>query len=66
ARLLGEGFWKGGDRGVIDGFIINGSTKVISLVAAMSRKVQSGYVYHYAFSMLVGIIVLISFFVLVR
>ncbi|MDO5667830.1 MAG: NADH-quinone oxidoreductase subunit L [Alcaligenaceae bacterium] len=65
-RALGTGFWKGGDKGVIDGFIINGSTKVVGLLAAMTRKFQSGYVYHYAFSMLVGIIVLISFFVLVR
>ncbi|WP_432785234.1 NADH-quinone oxidoreductase subunit L [Oligella sp. MSHR50489EDL] len=66
ARVLGQGFWKGGDKGVIDGFIINGSAKVVGLIASVSRKLQSGYVYHYAFSMLVGIIVLISFFVLVR
>lgn len=66
ARALGKGFWKGGDKGVIDGFIIGGSTKVIAFVATLSRKLQTGYVYHYAFSMLVGVIVLISFFVLVR
>ncbi|WP_311515099.1 NADH-quinone oxidoreductase subunit L [Oligella urethralis] len=66
ARALGQGFWKGGDKGVIDGFIINGSTKAVALIASLSRKLQSGYVYHYAFSMLVGIIVLISFFVVVR
>ena len=66
ARVIGKGFWKGGDRGVIDGFIIGGSTKLIAGIAAISRKLQSGYVYHYAASMLVGVIVLISFFVLVR
>ncbi|NLJ52247.1 MAG: NADH-quinone oxidoreductase subunit L, partial [Alcaligenaceae bacterium] len=66
ARVLGKGFWKGGDKGVIDGFIIGGSTKLVAGLAAIGRKLQTGYVYHYAASMLVGVIVLISFFVLVR
>lgn len=66
ARVIGKGFWKGGDKGIIDGFIISGSTKAVGFLAAVSRKFQSGFVYHYAFSMLVGVIVLISFFVLVR
>ena len=66
ARVIGKGFWKGGDKGVIDGFIIGGSTKLVAGIAAISRKLQTGYVYHYAASMLVGVIVLISFFVLVR
>ena len=66
ARVIGKGFWKGGDKGVIDGFIIGGSTKLVAGIAAISRKLQTGYVYHYAASMLIGVIVLISFFVLVR
>lgn len=66
ARVIGKGFWKGGDKGVIDGFVIGGSTKLVAGIAAISRKLQTGYVYHYAASMLVGVIVLISFFVLVR
>ncbi len=66
ARVIGKGFWKGGDKGVIDGFIIGGSTKLVAFFAVISRKLQTGYVYHYAASMLIGVIVLISFFVLVR
>ncbi len=66
ARVIGKGFWKGGDKGVIDGFIIGGSTKLVAFCAVIARKLQTGYVYHYAASMLVGVIVLISFFVLVR
>ena len=66
ARVIGKGLWKGGYKGLIDGFIIGGSTKLVGLFAAVSRKLQTGYVYHYAASMLVGVIVLISFFVLVR
>ncbi|HUH60178.1 MAG TPA: NADH-quinone oxidoreductase subunit L [Candidimonas sp.] len=63
-RLLGHGFWKGGDRGLIDGILINGSARVVGWVAAASRHLQSGYIYHYAFAMIIGIMALLTFFVL--
>nr|WP_202411721.1 NADH-quinone oxidoreductase subunit L [Paracandidimonas lactea] len=64
ARMLGTGFWHAGDRGLIDGLIVNGSARLVGWVAAVSRHLQSGYIYHYAFAMIVGIMALISFFVL--
>jgi NADH-quinone oxidoreductase subunit L len=56
---LGQVAWKRGDRGLIDGAIVNGSAWVIDRVAAVSRHVQSGYLYHYAFAMIVGLIALL-------
>ncbi|MCC2595092.1 NADH-quinone oxidoreductase subunit L [Pusillimonas sp. MFBS29] len=64
ARCLGHGFWKVGDRGLIDGVLVNGSARVVGWVAAISRHLQSGYIYHYAFAMIIGIMALLSFFVL--
>ncbi|MGO3713624.1 NADH-quinone oxidoreductase subunit L [Alcaligenes aquatilis] len=63
-RCLGTGLWKGADRGLIDGLVVNGSARVVGWVAAISRHIQSGYVYHYAFAMILGILALLSFFVL--
>lgn len=62
-RALGTGLWKGGDQGLIDGAIVNGSWKIIGRVAGVVRWVQSGYIYHYAFAMLLGVFVLMSYFV---
>ncbi|RTZ42440.1 NADH-quinone oxidoreductase subunit L [Candidimonas sp. SYP-B2681] len=63
-RGLGRGLWLGGDRGLIDGFMIHGSARVVGWLAAVSRHLQSGYIYHYAFSMIIGIMALLTFFVL--
>lgn len=63
ARLLGTGLWKGGDQGLIDGAMVNGSWKVVGRVSSVVRWVQSGYIYHYAFAMLLGIFILMTYFV---
>jgi NADH-quinone oxidoreductase subunit L len=63
ARLLGMGLWKGGDEAVIDGAVVNGSWKLVNRVAGVVRRVQSGYLYHYALAMIVGILVLMTYFV---
>jgi NADH-quinone oxidoreductase subunit L len=60
ARALGTGLWKGGDVGVIDGVFVNGSARVIGWVASVIRHFQSGYIYHYAFTMIIGILVLLT------
>jgi len=60
ARVLGTGLWKRGDQGLIDGLIVNGSTRVIAWFSANVRQVQSGYLYHYAFAMIIGLIALIG------
>ena len=62
-RMLGTGLWKGGDRAVIDGLVVNGSWKVVGWVAGAVRRLQSGYLYHYALVMILGIFVLMTYFV---
>ncbi|WP_287931359.1 NADH-quinone oxidoreductase subunit L [Achromobacter sp.] len=64
-RCLGRGLWQTGDRGIIDGFLINGSARVVGWVSAISRHLQSGFIYHYAFAMIIGIMALVTFFVLI-
>jgi NADH-quinone oxidoreductase subunit L len=63
ARALGVGLWKGGDEGIIEGVFVNGSARMIGKFAGVVRWVQSGYIYHYAFAMLIGIVVLMTYFV---
>jgi NADH-quinone oxidoreductase subunit L len=54
-RLLGKGLWKGGDQGLIDGLLINGSARLVGALAGVSRRVQTGHVYWYALVMLLGV-----------
>jgi NADH-quinone oxidoreductase subunit L len=63
ARLLGTVFWRGGDVGIIDGLIINGATKTVGLISNITRLFQTGYVYHYAFTMIFGLLVLLALWV---
>ncbi len=61
ARWFGTELYKKADQGLIDNLIVNGSAKVVAAVAAMSRRLQSGYIYHYAFFMIIGLMALITF-----
>lgn len=61
--LLGKNLWRFGDRMMIDGFIVNGSAKVIGLCSGIIRRIQTGYLYHYAFAMIIGVLVIISWFI---
>jgi NADH-quinone oxidoreductase subunit L len=63
ARALGTGLWKGGDQAVIDGAIVNGSWKLVGRIAGVVRWFQSGYLYHYALVMILGVFVLMTYFV---
>jgi NADH-quinone oxidoreductase subunit L len=63
ARGLGSGLWKVGDRAIIDGFFVNGSWKVVGMVSGVVRWFQSGYLYHYALVMILGVFVLMTYFV---
>jgi NADH-quinone oxidoreductase subunit L len=60
ARMLGTGLWKGGDVGIIDGLFVNGSARLVGWTAVLSRHFQSGYIYHYAFTMIIGVLVLLT------
>jgi NADH-quinone oxidoreductase subunit L len=62
-RALGTGLWKGGDQMIIDGALVNGSWKLVSWVSSVVRRLQSGFIYHYAFGMIIGIFVLMTYFV---
>jgi NADH-quinone oxidoreductase subunit L len=63
ARAIGVGLWKGGDRGVIETGIVNLSWKVVGAVAGLVRRVQTGYLYHYAFVMILGVLAFMTYFV---
>ncbi len=60
ARLVGRGLWKGGDQGLIDGIAVNGSAKLVARFARLARLLQSGHIYQYAFSMIIGVFVLLT------
>jgi NADH-quinone oxidoreductase subunit L len=63
ARLLGMGLWKVGDQALIDGAVVNGSWKLVGFFSSVVRKAQSGYLYHYALVMILGVFVLMTYFV---
>ena len=60
ARVTGRGLWKGGDEGFIDGVLIRGSVSGVGGIAALGRRLQSGYLYFYALVMIVGVIGLMT------
>jgi NADH-quinone oxidoreductase subunit L len=66
ARLIGRSLWKGGDEAIIDGIAINGSAKLIDMISSVVRLGQTGYIYHYALVMLVGVVALMTWFVLLH
>jgi NADH-quinone oxidoreductase subunit L len=63
ARALGTVFWKVGDRGVIEGGVVNASWKLVGAVSALVRRAQTGYLYHYALMMIVGVFLFMTYFV---
>lgn len=63
ARGIGGVLWKWGDQFLIDGAIVNGSWKLVGWVSGLVRRVQSGYLYHYALAMILGVFVLMTYFV---
>ncbi|MBL8309950.1 MAG: NADH-quinone oxidoreductase subunit L [Burkholderiales bacterium] len=64
ARKLGEGLFRFGDRAVIDGALVNGSAKSIGAVAGLMRHLQTGYIYHYAFVMVAGVLAFMTWLLL--
>ncbi len=61
---VGTGLWKGGDMAVIDGVMVNGSAKAVGAIAKIVRLFQTGYIYQYAFTMIIGLFVLLSWWLL--
>jgi len=62
-RNLGGGLWRVGDQTIIDGMAVNGTARSVGRFSQIIRQIQSGYLYHYAFSMIIGLLLLLSFFV---
>jgi NADH-quinone oxidoreductase subunit L len=63
ARALGRLFWHVGDETLIDGAIVNGTANTVGWFAGIARRVQSGYLYHYAFAMIIGLCGLLGWFI---
>ena len=63
ARALGTGLRKVGDQSIIDGAAVNGSARIVGWLAGVVRGIQSGFIYHYAFAMIVGVALLVWWFV---
>lgn len=62
ARGLGKLLWKVGDQTLIDGLLVNGSAKLIGFISSVVRRFQSGFIYDYAFSMIIGVGLLLTAF----
>ena len=62
ARGLGGLLWRIGDVKIIDGLAVNGTARAIGWLSSVVRHVQSGYIYHYAFAMIIGLFLLMTFF----
>ena len=60
ARGLGRGLWQFGDVVLIDGLFVNGSARLVGWFSTIVRKLQSGYIYRYAFSMIFGVLLLLT------
>ncbi len=62
-RGLGSGLWKVGDVTLIDGLMVNGSARVVGVLSGIVRRLQTGYLYTYAFAMIIGLLALFSLFI---
>jgi NADH-quinone oxidoreductase subunit L len=60
SRWLGQGLWRIGDVRLIDGLLVNGSARLVGWFAGIVRYFQSGYIYHYAFTMIIGVLLLVT------
>jgi NADH-quinone oxidoreductase subunit L len=63
ARFIGGKLWQFGDVQIIDGAIVNGTAKLIGRVSGKIRHLQSGLIYHYAFAMIIGVFLFLTFFI---
>jgi NADH-quinone oxidoreductase subunit L len=64
SRGLGGALWRVGDVALIDGTMVNGSARVVGWLSGVLRYMQSGYLYHYAFAMIIGLSALLAWYVL--
>ena len=65
-RRIGRLFSDVGDRSVIDGFFVNGSARLVAATSAIARQLQSGFIYQYAFAMVLGVVVFLFWWLTLR
>jgi NADH-quinone oxidoreductase subunit L len=65
SRGLGLAFWRVGDQAVIDGLAVNGSASIVAALGSLVRRLQTGYLYSYAFWMMIGLAALLGWFLFV-
>jgi NADH-quinone oxidoreductase subunit L len=63
SQNLGTVLWKYADAGLIDGLMVNGAARLVGWFAAVTRYLQTGYLYTYAFAMIIGLLILLTWFV---
>ena len=63
ARGAGNALWRWGDERAIDGLLVNGTARAVRWFSASVRTLQTGYLYHYAFAMIIGLLLLLAVFV---
>lgn len=66
ALKLAGGLSRGGDRFLIDGLLVNGSARLVGRLATAARRIQSGFLFHYAFAMIIGLVAVLASFMLLR
>jgi len=60
ARKVSGMLWKFGDIKLIDGLVVNGSARMVGFFSSVLRHIQTGYIYHYAFAMIIGVFLLLT------
>jgi NADH-quinone oxidoreductase subunit L len=63
ARFVGSKLWQIGDVQIIDGAVVNGTANLIGRISSKVRHLQSGLIYHYAFAMIIGVFLFLTFFI---
>jgi len=65
-RITANSLWRVGDEILIDGLLVNGTARVVQFFSGIMRSAQSGYLYHYAFTMVVGLAIIIGLLIVGR
>jgi len=65
-RAIGQFLWKKGDELIIDGILVNGTARTVGRLAGVMRQIQTGYLYTYAFAMIIGLTALLGWLIWVR
>jgi len=65
SRKLGEFLWRISDMTIIDQFVVNGSARLMRFMGSVIRPVQTGYLYHYAFFMIIGLMLVLTWVLIV-